>query len=325
MAASNCVPAVFDEFKRHTVPDWIQRLVSETIRVAYNAGISKRGRADQTVRIYQYLAPLVVAGENGFDEPALLDRFISVDMSKAKSQEHKAAFEALSALPIERLGRSLLDRALQVTDEELAGWIGDAEARTPLAYIDRPRWNLVVCQVGLRLLSVVLGKPIAVGELFDVQEGTARLSVVDRVLEMMSQLSEQISVYDGSKERLVPRWQGCDIKPWFDVRREGDLLYLSLPTAHSMWTKYAKSTDYDGDMLSKADVLKYVQQKPYFVSSGEEKRLGKIKKRWLVLSVSGMLKTGLDLSEEWAGESVVPEPGLDTAVPEPTMDFDIPF
>jgi hypothetical protein len=90
---SNAIPVIFDEHKSNRMSFGHKNVVSGMIRSAYDSNEGERGRADQSTVVYSYSAPLVVAGESGFIEPALLDRFVFAHCSAEKSQPYFPHFD----------------------------------------------------------------------------------------------------------------------------------------------------------------------------------------------------------------------------------------
>jgi hypothetical protein len=298
--STNCIPICIDEYKPSRMQPQKIRYISEALRVAYNNGEAPRGQKDQSVRWYKYQAPIIIAGEETFSEQAILDRILPVFITIADSEKHESAFKALQELPLERLGRSLLARALQTSDEELITWKAQAEASTPAEITHRRRRNVVIAKIGLYLLGAVLGvnvdmSAVNAAMLLNHSENSMK-GVVETILEEMSALS-MYNLLGGKSE---PRYPHCCIEIGSDVVKSGDYLYLHLTTCMDMWQKYRDTNSGTGDRLTREDFQRYIKTKPYYVDNNVSKKgeHGGNRKR-LVLSLSKMAEAGIELSEEW--------------------------
>jgi len=92
VSASNAIPVIFEENKSGAQNSITKSLISNLIRSTYNNLEGQRGKADQSLVTYNYQAPVVIAGETGFAEPAILDRTIPVSMSKMDSAPYLDKF-----------------------------------------------------------------------------------------------------------------------------------------------------------------------------------------------------------------------------------------
>ncbi|MCB9759148.1 MAG: DNA primase [Alphaproteobacteria bacterium] len=98
LSATASIPLVIDEYKPS---DMTQRHLAELHRVlrrVYNGEVESRGRPDQRVNTYALSAPVCLSGEACPDDPALLDRFVSVSPNRNDLASHPLYREALRTL-----------------------------------------------------------------------------------------------------------------------------------------------------------------------------------------------------------------------------------
>jgi ABC-type dipeptide/oligopeptide/nickel transport system ATPase component len=210
-ASSNLFPQALDEFK----PSKIDRIrlgaLYNHFRDSYDSHEGVRGRADQSQVSYALLAPMVIAGEESPDEPAIRERSMELLFSKKdlKDAGARAAFGHIDGIrdTLTSLGRGLLETALTLDEESLAKWYAEAETMFSSSLPSRTVNNLVCCMVGLRLLErlcqrlglswqqvftmdlAVCAKHIEYGVheyLFD--GGDSNKSVVEQTLEIMARM-----------------------------------------------------------------------------------------------------------------------------------------
>lgn len=210
-ASSNLFPQALDEFK----PSKIDRIrlgaLYNHFRDSYDGHEGVRGRADQSQVSYALLAPMVIAGEESPDEPAIRERSMELLFSKKdlKDAGARAAFGYICGMrdALTSLGRGLLETALTLDEEALARWYAEAGTMFSSSLPSRTVNNLACCMVGLRLLErlcqrlglswqqvftmdlAVCAKHIEYGVheyLFD--GGDSNKSVVEQTLEIMARM-----------------------------------------------------------------------------------------------------------------------------------------
>lgn len=161
-ASSNVFPQALDEYKPSKIDRGRNGILLNHFRDSYDGHEGVRGRSDQSQVSYAMLAPLVVAGEESPDEPAVRERCMELLFSKKDLKEPsiRLAFGNLScdAEMLTRMGRGLLDTALTLNVDAVAQWHGEAlplfNARLPA----RIRNNLACCMVGLRVMEALCNR-----------------------------------------------------------------------------------------------------------------------------------------------------------------------
>lgn len=123
-SSTNTTPLIIDEYKPHYIGVKRVACVSDLLRNTYDRQDMNRGKADLSVKVYKYRAPVVVIGEAGSMETAIKERGLELIFEKKTTlaKEHTDAFRALKSNPtkLRQLGRSLLMTAMRLTPDEIA-------------------------------------------------------------------------------------------------------------------------------------------------------------------------------------------------------------
>jgi len=312
---SNTIPVILEENKACMQTDYFQNLISNLIRSIYNCLEGERGRADQTTQVYRYQAPVVIIGETGFTESALLDRFVTVFLSKRDSSPYLQNFKELRKQPLEKLGRSILEKALRMGREEVKNILEKELEAVDSELEDRPRTNAAVVRFGLRILSDVLGMQfdlsqvdVAVKE--GIKEGDSfhRKSAVDKILEAMCLMCEFQTKTIGNREERQYSYQDYLEKDVdYDIIYEPGISVLRLYVhgSYPKFLKWAKSYRFEGDLLPESIFKKQLQRESYYMNSNKPVRIGQNVRKAFELNIDKMTIKRLELSEFWSYESEI--------------------
>ena len=290
VSSSNCIPVIFEENKSHKMSEYKKQNISSLIRNTFNGIEGQRGRADQTMTRYPHSAPVVIVGETGFCEEAVLDRLVFVSMSRRDSSRHSEAFEQCRTLPLAGLGRLLLDTALcepgrmnDLIDEEMTKVAG--------ALTDRPRFNAAVARAGLRLLKEVSGavfdlsavdRAIASGIAPNGSDDSAnRKSAVVSALEMMAMMAERRSVS----------------APLFSITLErgvhfsvvGSELRIRVSEAYAHLRRWAREYGAAADLIDETTFRRQISKESFYIRFGQAK-VGEVNRRCLLLDLDALSK-----------------------------------
>lgn len=223
-ASSNLFPQALDEFKPSKIEKNRLQALYNHFRDSYDGHEGVRGRADQSQVSYALLAPLVVAGEESPDEPAVRERGMELLFSKRdlKDTQMRASFQRISSLQdgLVRLGRGLLDTALTLSTGAVRQWHNEALALFNPALPSRVVNNLACCMVGIRLLEALCARlSLAWGQVFPIgvdacvkymeygvreyllDGGDANKSIIERTLEVMDRMTVSQEHCAFSKDR----------------------------------------------------------------------------------------------------------------------------
>ena len=211
-ASSNLFPQALDEFKPSKIEKNRLAALYNHFRDSYDGHEGVRGRADQTQATYALLAPLVVAGEESPDEPAIRERGMELLFSKRdlKDPSARQAFGRLSAMQgaLTEMGRALLDTALTLNTATARQWFDEAlplfSGKLPSRVVN----NLACCMAGLRLTEAMCNRlGFSWGQVFPVgmdacakhlayaareyllDGGESNKSVVEQTLEVMDRMT----------------------------------------------------------------------------------------------------------------------------------------
>ena len=300
VSGSNAPPLVFEENKKWRMDHRQQHLISSLIRHTYNGFQGTRGLANQRLNHFHYQAPVVIVGESGFAEPAVLDRMVFAHFSKQESRPYEQAFQQLCSLPLEGLGRMLLNQALTIGDEELKAMFEEELIRVDPQLTDRPRHNAAIVRLGLRVLGEVLGMsfnlPTVDAALKEqvLDHGHERKSAVDKILETMGVLSHVTPKGSNGKPSLFSEFLVEGIH--YEVT-DGSLR-VHLAGAYPSFKRYASTYGYEGDILDESSFKKQLQKEGYFVATKPAQIGNKTRNAW-ILNLPKMAEKGLELPEEW--------------------------
>lgn len=162
LSSTNAVPVFIDEYKPSDMAEKRLQTLHRYLRRLYGGEVEERGTIEQTVTTHQLAAPVCLAGEARPQDPALVDRMVSVTPDRNHLERHPEHTEAFFGLQSQDLGliavpylRFALGRdtpsdlvaAIRITDAVLAS-LPEAE-RCSL----RCRDNLRVTVFGLSMFG----------------------------------------------------------------------------------------------------------------------------------------------------------------------------
>lgn len=133
LSSTNSIPIFMDEYKPRDMGKQKVERLGRMLRRLYGGETEERGRPDLSVVSFKLLAPLVVGGESKPEnDPALMERLISVSPSKTYLAQHPEArqiYKELWKLELERIALPFAQYALaQNTEKQLDEARGFVEA-----------------------------------------------------------------------------------------------------------------------------------------------------------------------------------------------------
>ena len=314
VSGSNTIPVVFEENKGCRMSQDQRNLVSTVIRDSYNGLQGYRGRPDQSLITYSYQAPLAIAGESGFSEPAVLDRIVTAQFSIKESLLYKQDFEILTTLPLSRLGRTLLNKALHIQEGELSQILKEEISQVTSELKDRPRHNAAIVRTGLRILGQTLSlnferSIVDKGIIEQIYlNGRERKSIVDLILEGMGLMSqfENITIEDGEYSREGRKYLFADhLEPFVHYRIDRCFIRLAIAEIYPIFQKWAfiHKFDRDNDVIAESAFKKQLKHESYF-EDHKPMQIGSNKIRNVyILDLRKMKEKGLTIPWEW-GEAL---------------------
>lgn len=292
-AGSKGPPLYLDEFKSSQFRDYQVKNIHALIRTAYNNESADRGNSDQTVNVYPMTAPIAFTGEQIIGEKAVRDRIIEVQMTRRLSEPHFDSWKTLESMPVERLGRSLLDMALTVPDSEIVNAIDTQMKSLDESFEDRPRLNMAMLMAGLGFLQRLLDEHNVQHDLeFQCakyrrwaagrqnEERTERLlSDVDRIFEVFDMMTatERMSIRHGDHYQVV-----------------GDVLQIDMKRTYAYFGRFVSEFQLkDVEAMTFHSFSKLVRTEPYFLTKDVERHFETGFKLCYEFSISKMIDKGL--------------------------------
>ena len=296
--SANVIPMLIEEFKPSKLTQKQLNVLHNHFRDSYDCSAVKRGRPDQTVWVYDLLAPIAVAGEESADESAIRERAIELLFSKRdlQKEEHKPSFEWVCANEqlIRSFGRSILDTALQSMPDDVMIWFSEGREFFAKDHTSRIRDNLAVMYAGICLvgkLCTSLGISFTEAFPFDNEEcakhldtsvreyllddSTYNKGVIESTLEVMSRM------------RLKLGNDYC-----FD--NNGQFITIALSEVYDRYTKYLKDFAIKGESLDYNQFCKQLKKTDYFVRNCYKKRMSK-ESKWVWTLHFEKLSTNCDV------------------------------
>ncbi|MCD8197825.1 MAG: DNA primase [Lachnospiraceae bacterium] len=298
-ASSNVIPLPLDEFKPSKIDRQRLSVLYNHFRDAYDGHNGVRGRADQTVVVYELAAPLVVAGEESADEAAIRERSVELLFSKKdlKDADRRMAFNRIAFAPemLGDFGRSLLDTALSVHPDEVAKWhkegLGKFEKMLPSRVLN----NLACCYVGLKLLETLCMRyGYTWDNVFPYKTDACikylQFAAQDYLLEGST---HNRSIIDETFE-IVARMK-LDPKADYTISPDGKKLYIRLRDVYDRYTRYRKDCAIVGECLPYSQFLHQLKHSDIFLESNVQKWIGSENRKCWVIDYE-MLKSRCDVS-----------------------------
>ena len=267
-ASSNLFPQALDEFKPSKIEKNRLAALYNHFRDSYDGHEGVRGRADQTQAAYALLAPLVVAGEESPDEPAIRERGMELLFSKRdlKDAAARQAFGRLSAMQgaLTEMGRALLDTALTLNTATARQWFDEAlplfNGRLPSRVVN----NLACCMAGLRLAQAMCNRlGFSWGQVFPVGmdactkhlEYAAREYLLDGGESNKSVVEQTLEVMD----RMTVSPEYCAFS------KDGKEVAFLFARFYDQYTKYRRDHAIYGECLPYNQFIKQLKKSDLFV------------------------------------------------------------
>lgn len=267
-ASSNLFPQALDEFKPSKIEKNRLAALYNHFRDSYDGHEGVRGRADQTQATYALLAPLVVAGEESPDEPAIRERGMELLFSKRdlKDPAARQAFGRLSAMQaaLTEMGRALLDTALTLNTATARQWFDEAlplfNGRLPSRVVN----NLACCMAGLRLTEAMCNRlgfswgqafPVGLDACAKHLEYAAREYLLDGGESNKSVVEQTLEVMD----RMTVSPEYCAFS------KDGKEVAFLFARFYDQYTKYRRDHAIYGECLPYNQFIKQLKKSDLFV------------------------------------------------------------
>lgn len=301
-ASSNFVPLIIDEYKPSKLSKFIFNEISNLLRNVYDRHVFNRGTSNLKIIEWQQQAPLILIGEDGFTETAVLERILSVNLSKQDSKAYEKSFKFLkdNTNLLKKLGKALLEVSFNITDDELKEVYekylkiipGEVQA-------DRVKNSIAVAFVGLNLIMKLLIKyDIDNPELYGIDFEKVKKYIISKAID------EVLEGGENSKSSVDATLEYIDILAdpsinklikgvHFKLINNNEELAIDVKTIYYVIQQEKNIPD---DILSERQFTKNLKKESYYkdykaVVLNEDAYSTRIKrKRCYVLSVKELIK-----------------------------------
>ena len=298
-ASSSLIPFALDEFKPSKIDKLKLNALYNHFRDAYDGHEGRRGRADQTVVTYDFLAPMVIAGEESAEETAIRERSIELLFSKKdiKVSEYRTAFDWIvnhSGI-LQRLGKTLLRVTLSASPDTVLEWYTTGKALFSRDLPSRVISNLSCMYARLKLVETMCaGYHLAWSEIFPYS--------IDICVKYLEAAAKDY-LLDGSThnpsiiETTLEIMYRMDLSPRYDYTFSDDrtLIYICLCAIYDEYTKYCKDHAITGEILTYSQFRKQLRHSDLCVQENVQKRFNGNNSKCWVLDFA-KLETRVDVS-----------------------------
>lgn len=284
-SSSNLFPQALDEFKPSKLGKTKIEALYNHFRDSYDGHAGVRGRADLSQISFLLLAPMVVAGEESPDEPAIRERGLELLFSKKDLADPMArtAFASLNSqtAQLAKLGRGFLEVSLSLSSAAFRRWHEEAIALFKATLPSRIVNNLACAYVGLRVVERlclhyelkwedVFSMPLdvcakhlehAVCE-YLLDGGESNKSIVEQTLEVM--------------DRMGLNEDQCRIM-------DDGTIALHFRSFYDEYTRYRRDHAILGESLTYAQFMKQLRKSDLFVET-KPMRFADVVKKVVVLN-----------------------------------------
>lgn len=280
-ASSNCIPMAFDEYKPSTLSKSIANEIHNTMRDVYDGEHGERGNADKTVTYYEIEAPLIVMGEEAPFEPAIRERSIILQFSKADifdKKDNLAKLAELNTMSIvfgkamtQSFGKTVLMTALSLSSQKVRTAFMEELDGIDVNLDSRVINNIAVLLTGAWLLEQTC---FAVGtsfrNVFGIEKDSIKAEIIKAVKDYtLEGIDNSKGVVENSLEvmdRMVPSVlnAGCHFKLCEDKNK----IAFNFKRIYDEFTKYVKDKAIAGEFVDFRNFKAQISKKAYFIKYG---------------------------------------------------------
>lgn len=312
-SSSNTCPLVIEEYKPSQIGPTRVKDISNLLRDIYDHHAGTRGRADQSIVTYNLQSPIIMVGESGTSETAVVERslqitFSKLDIAELPIREDFARLKNNEEL-LNKFGRALLNEALMANDEDLLNLYKTfLDNKVDVKIIaPRVRNSVACCLLGLSLIKRVfnrlgLNMSTATGidesELIEainnvtfsdlLNDNPSSKSAIDQTLEIFDRMAEN--------ELLVENVDYAILK--------GSILALRINKFYDRFTKYVGECRIETEMLPQSQFTQQLRRTSYFhkydnarfVKYENGREIPDLQKAYF-LDINALKEKGLDLNK----------------------------
>lgn len=271
-ASTTTIPIFMDEYRPNAIGFSRVKSLWDFWRHIYTADIDYRGQADLTRLAFSQSSPIVVAGEEIIPDPALMERFIQVQLSigslTPERRENFVKFPDMSLVSLEFIKYSLSVGMESIVDEarDILGY--DFYKSVSPRIFD----NTLVSMAGLLSWS----------KMVDVEITDEMIDSVKQIEGMTKGKNKRTSLWVDEFIQDLSIILETDGGIWGELVDEEGARHMSfnLPMAYSEWTRYAKVR---GKTVVSSDTLKRQlgeeENTPYIYARNTQARIYGVNRR----------------------------------------------
>ena len=256
VATSASLPLVFEEVKRRQLHKTMVDFLQNILRSNYTADHLSRGSLSRdrsvrelTVTDFTNAAPIVFVGEALEDQSAILERCVTVAMSKTDRYGRDKHFERCldRVHHMGRIGKALAMGALAIDRDVLhervtANFraVTGQVAETVADDATRPAFNLAIALTGLNFLKSTLSRVF--GDRFNSRIGDLEDAIMSNVMDSIPRnMSEASRVLDTMANLTRSEDDQVRLLPGVDYIVSGPHLELKLRNAFDKYVRYQRN------------------------------------------------------------------------------------
>lgn len=272
-SSSNTCPLIIEEYKPQQIGPSRVKDISNLLRDIYDHHTGTRGKADQTIQTYNLQCPVIMVGEAGTSETAIVERSLQVIFSKTdiKDSTFQNNFNLLKKNEklLSKLGRALLNEALLISDDEIIKLYDTLYNDKVDSNINVPRVtnSVTCCLLGLSLIKRVFNRlQLDFGTTIDINEGdlikainsaaycdllgenSSSKSVIDQTLEVFDRMAENGLLVENIDYTIV----------------KGSHLALRVNKFYDKFTKYVGDCRIEMEVLPQSQFTTQLRHASYF-------------------------------------------------------------
>lgn len=262
-ASNNTIPLVLDEYKPYMMAKWRVEMISDIMRNTYDGLKSLRGTGKGTVKELEPRTNIVLNGEAGTDETAVIERSVLLSFSKRDTlidsqtdaymwvKEHRELLTKLSA--------TIIRKVIKLEDATIKTWYDKSLKLIPKEVkASRIRNSLAINGVGLMMLGMIFKdfnaeQAIQVISQNSINEvGEDSKSIVDLTLEAINQALPTI-ILDANDDYSL-----------FKLVNKNTQLALRINTIYPQFTKYIKNFNTGFVAINQNEFVKMLTKSGYY-------------------------------------------------------------
>lgn len=264
-SSSNTIPFVIEEYKPGTITEKIRNMISSLLRNSYNNISGVRGAADQSMKTYSLINPIVLLGEEGINEPAILERSLELSFGKVDlTEDARISFNEVVHCTdcIKRLGKTVLLTALNTTPKTVMDIYKEVEEKVAVNKDIQTRIinNICVVVTGLMLLDKTLElydesiescTGYNMDSLMDAIISAVKANILSENGSSMSTVDRTIAIFDRmvSHGKLVKGVHYTFVKSRVKGREGKEELALDVSLIYDIFTKYINEYKVQSEVL----------------------------------------------------------------------------